>query len=470
MTMPVASAGQYDAVSFPPKDAAGNYSLGSRDSWTFTGAQATIDCNVILNEEASLKIEAGSKVTLNGNLWLAGNSHLKVDNSTFTVNIPEHPPIRIEKLYLAPNGFVDVEEGASMELASSRVTFARLKEPLMQGMVRPGFGSSGINYTYGISYTDSADRPLGHINVVIDGAAFNMSKEDINDTTTRDGMAFVLSTAISAGNHTYYFEGMGPDGPLRYPAAGDIPGPHVDTDSPTFLFGVEYLVNFGSIEATDTIIDMGGKVYTHMSSRMVLTGSSINNAVVIEINAFCLFRQTNIQSITAKERTGRENVLLYDCTVNTFVAESYSAVLLERCTVITLDMQSNSVTTVIGSTVSFLSSGGNASANLDHSVIKAEEFPFMRMLGNSQARAYNNTTMGLVHLDDAARLYLTRAAVSELIAHGDARIETEYATIGGEPELKDNATILNTLKVRAVLNGQPAVVNIEVLTTNGTRL
>jgi hypothetical protein len=162
--------------------------------------------------------------------------------------------------------------------------------------------------------------------------------------------------------------------------------------------------------------------------------------------------------------------LLYDCTVNTLVAESYSAILLERCTITTLDVQSNSVTTVIGSTVRFFNSGGNASANVDSSVIVADEFPYMRMLGRSQVRAYNNTSMGLVHLDEAARLYLTRATVGELIAHGDTAIETEYATIGGEPQLGDNATILNTLKIRAVLNGQPAQVNIGVFSPNGTRL
>jgi hypothetical protein len=468
--MPQASGSEYTASNFPPKDSSGNYSLGSTDSWTFSGTQATINGSVILNEGASVIIEAGSKVTINGNLWLAGNSHLGVQNSTFVINIPEHPPITIEKLYLAPNGFVDVEEGASMELSNSKVTFARLQEPLMQGIVQPGYGSSAINYTYTIRYADAADRPLGHLNAVIDGVAFNMSKEDINDTTTRDGMAFVLSTSISPGNHTYHFEGAGPDGPLRYPAGGEIPGPHVETDEPRFLFGVEYLVNFGLVEVTDTIIDIGGTVYTHMSSRLILTGSSINAPLVIEINSYCLFRQSNIEMITAKERTGRENVLLYDCTVNTFVAESYTAVLLERCTITTLDLQSNSVTTVIQTTLRFFNSGGNASANLDNSAIVADEFPYMRMLGNSQARAYNNTTMGLVHLDDAARLYLTRATVGELIAHGDTMIETEYATIGGEPQLGDNATILNTLKVRTALNGQPASAKVEVFSPKGTSL
>jgi hypothetical protein len=100
-----------------------------------------------------------------------------------------------------------------MELAGSRVTFARLREPLMQGIVRPGFGSSGINYTFSINYSDSADRPVGYLNVVIDGAALNMSKEDMNDTTTRDGMVYAVSTAVSPGNHTYH--SRGPDRTAR---------------------------------------------------------------------------------------------------------------------------------------------------------------------------------------------------------------------------------------------------------------
>lgn len=469
IAMPGASGAQYGSADLPPRNAAGNYSLGSRDSWTITGAQVTVNGSIVLNEEASIVIEAGSKVTVNGNLWLAGNSRLRVENSTFIVNIPEHPPIRIEELYKAPNGFVAVEEGASMELTGSRVTLARLQEPLMQGIVRPGFGSSSDNFTYEITYTDPSDRPLGRISVVIDGAAFNMSKEDQDDTTTRDGMSYLFRTALAPGNHTYHFEADGPDGRLRYPVRDDIPGPHVDTDTPTILFGVEQLVNFGSIQATDTIIEIGGSVYTHMNSRLLLTGSSLNTAVVIEINSFCLFRQSNILSITSKERTPRENVLLYDCIVKTFVAESFSTVLLERCTINTLDLQSDSATTVIQSTVSFFNSGGNASANLDSSTVEAREFPFMRMLGHSRAHAYNNTTMGLVHLDDAAQLDLTRADVGELIAHGDARILTEYANIG-KRELGDNATVLNMLKVRVSLNGQPAKVNVEVSSAGGTPL
>jgi hypothetical protein len=88
---------------------------------------------------------------------------------------------------------------------------------------------------------------------------------------------------------------------LRYPAREEIPGPHVDTDAPTILFGVEYLVNFGSVQATDTIINLGGSVYTHMNSKLFLTGSSMNAPVVVEINSSCLFRQSNVESITDRQ-------------------------------------------------------------------------------------------------------------------------------------------------------------------------
>jgi hypothetical protein len=55
-----------------------------------------------------------------------------------------------------------------MVLSNSKATFARLKEPLMQGIVQPGYGSSTISYTYRIIYTDTADRPLGYLNGVIE--------------------------------------------------------------------------------------------------------------------------------------------------------------------------------------------------------------------------------------------------------------------------------------------------------------
>ena len=469
LSAPVASGAQYDATTFPKKDPTGNYSLGSRDMWAFHGGEAEINGTVILNEEASLVVDGGAKVTIIGDLWLAGQSSVKVSDSQLTVHIPEQPPMRIEQIYSAPNGFMLVDEFASVSLSNSRLKLARLQEPVMHGIVQPSYAEGrGESFTYQIKYQDVPDRELLWMNVVIDGTAFNMSKIDQNDTTARDGIDYFHSTTLSPGNHTYHFEGMGPDGPLRHPPSGDSPGPHVETDRPVFLYGSEAIVNFGRFGAENSTIDLEGSFYTHMSSVLELSSSQLTSGLTIEINPTCIFRTSNIPSMVVKERTGRLNVFLYDCTVQTAVMESYSNVLFERCSVANLDLQSNSVTTVIQSTVSSFNSAGNSSAYLDRATMQSGRMP-IRMVGDSQVTAYNETVMGFVHMDDRARLYLSSANVENVSACNDARIWSEYATIRGYT-LIDNATILNTLKVRATLNGAPAPVKIEVFSPSGELL
>ena len=469
LSAPVVSGTQYDATTFPKKDASGNYSLGSRDVWAFHGGETVINGTVILNEEASLVIDGGAKVTIRGDLWLAGLSSVKVSDSQLTVLIPEQPPMRIEQLYAAPNGFVLVDEFASMNLSNSRLKLARLQEPLMNGIVQPSYADGrGESFTYQIRYQDAPDRELSWMNVVIDGAPFNMTKIDPSDTTARDGIDYYYATTLSPGNHTYHFEGLGPDGPLRHPPSGESPGPHVETDRPVFLYGSESIVNFGRFGAVNSTVELEGSFYTHMSSVMELSGSRLTSGLTIEINPTCIFRGSNIPSMVVKERTGRLNVFLYDCTVETAVMESYSNVLFERCTVANLDLQSNSVTTVIQSTVRSFNSAANSSAYLDRATMQSGSMP-IRMVGDSQVTAYNETVMAFVHMDDRARLYLTSATVENISACNDAKVWSEYATIQGYT-LIDNATILNTLKVRATLNGAPAPVNIRVYSPGGDLL
>jgi ferredoxin-type protein NapH len=469
LSVPAASATQYGPGNFPDKDGTGNYSLGTHDVWAFHGGDSFINGTVILNEEASLVVDGGANVTIRGDLWLAGRSSVNVSDSQLTVLVPEQPPMKIEQLYSAPNGFVLVDEFATVNLSNSRLKLVRLQEPLMHGIVQPSYAlGRGESFTYQVKYQDAADRELSWMNVVIDGTAFNMSKIDQNDTTSHDGIDYFFATALPPGNHTYNFEGLGPDGPLRYPPSGESPGPHVETDQPTFLIGSEMIVNFGRFGAVNSTVELGGSFYTHMSSVLELSSSRLTSGLTIEINPTCIFQSSDIPSMVVKERTGRLNVFLYDCTVQTAVLESYSNVLFERCTVANLDLQSNSVANIIESTVQSFNSAANSSAYLERATMLSGRMP-IRMVGDSQVTAYNETVMGAVHMDDRARLYLTSATVENISACNDARIWSEYATIKGYT-LIDNATILNTLKVRATLNGAPAPVNIAVYSPTGDLL
>lgn len=463
------SGREYGPGNLPPANHRGDRTLSSGDRLIVRASELTINGSLILEENASVLISEGSTVTINGDLWLSGKSSLRIENSTLRIRVPEEPPMRIEELYLAPSGFVLVEEDASMWLSGARLEVSRLQETLMHGIVSPGFGGIGESYTYRITYTDPQERPPERLVAVIDGEPLNMTKEDPDDTTFRDGVVYRCEAVLPAGNHSYHFECEGPDGTLRYPREGEIPGPHVGTDEPIFLFGSEMLVSFGTVEALSSTIDMEGTLYTHMDSRLTLERSSLRCGLTIEINPLCVFTESNVQSMVVKERTGAVNVILRDCTVGTAVIESVSGALFERCTIETLDMQSESRTTVISSTVRFLSAGGNASALLDASTVTATEFPHMRLGGDCCVTAINGTRLGLVHMHERARLYLTASEVGRLEAHDDARVWSEGAAIK-EQELSGNATILNTMRLRATVNGRPAIVEVEVISPGGELL
>ena len=76
---------------------------------------------------------------------------------------------------------------------------------LSKASVDPTSGDTTTWFMFEAIYTDlDGDQPT-YVNVIIDNVYYNMSANGSNPV---QGMLFVHSTQLSAGNHTYYFETM----------------------------------------------------------------------------------------------------------------------------------------------------------------------------------------------------------------------------------------------------------------------
>jgi len=98
-------------------------------------------------------------------------------------------------------------------------------------------GSSSTIFEWRIKYTDADnnDPQAGSpalMQVVIDGKAFDMTKEDPGDLVFSDGMVYIYKSTLASGTHTYHFEANDGFDAVRFPPSGEITNPKVN-DPPT---------------------------------------------------------------------------------------------------------------------------------------------------------------------------------------------------------------------------------------------
>jgi hypothetical protein len=461
-------AAGYDGAALPPRDAAGNYTLGAGDSWHITSGDVVINGTLILAGNASLGISGGGSLTVNGNLWASGRSSINISGAALRVNVPDHPPERIERLYSSTNGFVLVEEEASVNLVNAELAVARMQRALMRGAVSPGFGDAGQDFTFRVTYTDPNNRPATSLQVVIDGTAFPMSKLEPDDENSRDGIAYVFSCAtLDAGNHTYHFGGAGPDGPLRYPASGEIPGPSVGVGEETYEVSSAIITCFGRIVSESSTLSLGSTLYAPMNAILLWNHTHLTSSVTMEVNPTCLFRSCTIPAMAAIQKIGLQTLSFEDCKIGTALVNGANNARFERCTIDSLDCQSDSRTTVVDSTVASFRSGQNASCTLDGTDVTAAipGFPSMRIIAQSQVSALNGTRAGSVELSGAGILRLGRSSAGSVNASGRSSLLSEYSAIGAWA-LSDNATLTKTKLLNTAINGSAAAADIELVSAD----
>ncbi|MHA1264387.1 MAG: hypothetical protein ACTSRS_04050 [Candidatus Helarchaeota archaeon] len=98
---------------------------------------------------------------------------------------------------------------------------------LSAGNVTPTIGFTNDTYTFQITYTDADNNPPQSIQVLIDGIAYNMIKQNPGDNNYTDGVVYIYSTLVSQGNHTYNFTAFDGAFYANYPPSGSLLAPNV---------------------------------------------------------------------------------------------------------------------------------------------------------------------------------------------------------------------------------------------------
>jgi len=98
---------------------------------------------------------------------------------------------------------------------------------LTEGKVTPIKGNTSTVFRYTVIYTDLDNNPPAMINIVINGTAHAMQKQNSSDIIYTDGCIYIYSTNLSIGQHNYYFEANDSVFSVRTPTSGVYLGPNV---------------------------------------------------------------------------------------------------------------------------------------------------------------------------------------------------------------------------------------------------
>ena len=101
---------------------------------------------------------------------------------------------------------------------------------LTAGGASPVNGTPATTFTFSVNYSDADNDPPTYIRVVINGTAFDMTKQNASDATYTDGCAYTHSTTLPAGSYVYHFEASDGLDPARAPSSGELLGPTVSSD------------------------------------------------------------------------------------------------------------------------------------------------------------------------------------------------------------------------------------------------
>jgi len=77
---------------------------------------------------------------------------------------------------------------------------------LSNGSVSPLSGNLDTVFQFNVTYTDADNDTPSYVNVIIDGVAHNMTKQNIGDSDYTDGCVYKYSTTLPKDFHSYSFE------------------------------------------------------------------------------------------------------------------------------------------------------------------------------------------------------------------------------------------------------------------------
>ncbi len=83
-----------------------------------------------------------------------------------------------------------------------------------------------------MTYVNIDNLAPTYIQVVIDGTAYDMTKQNSTDNDYTDGCLYFYTTQLSSGTHDYHFKASDGIHTLREPALGQFIGPNVSAPPP----------------------------------------------------------------------------------------------------------------------------------------------------------------------------------------------------------------------------------------------
>ena len=198
---------KYDMDNLPPQDQNGNYTLDEDDEWTITG-QGFLEGNITMFEESTVIIDSAN-ITVNGTIWAKDNSKITITSSVLTVLIPMPGPVLVAEQYDNPNGFVLIEDEASLSITESSIYLERhdIDQIPPEGMMVPievfvNFGT--------LLFDDTYLNTVGTISVgtfqqnITRGIVFHMNCEfSVMDSNLTSGIVFYVNAHGSICNTSF---------------------------------------------------------------------------------------------------------------------------------------------------------------------------------------------------------------------------------------------------------------------------
>ncbi|MDI6916938.1 MAG: right-handed parallel beta-helix repeat-containing protein, partial [Thermoplasmatales archaeon] len=141
---------------------------------------------------------------------------------------------------------------------------------LSNGTVSPLSGYLDTVFKFNVTYTDEDNDTPAYVNVIIDGSAYNMTKQDNSDNNYTDGCVYEHSTNLSKGFHTYYFEASDGINTTTYPPNPPIYGTKVtekeegEAEAPQVIYYLILIIVIIAVEIA------GGAVFLIMRKRIMI--------------------------------------------------------------------------------------------------------------------------------------------------------------------------------------------------------